>query len=208
MLSRQVLPFAVAFATSALAGPSDGWAHERADGTTLVVALTVDHDLPETTSETLAREVEAIWRAQGVHVVWSPPNDISAALRVFVVENSALLGGVHGPELKLGRLLRPDAGSPMAIVSVAASARVADRARDRQLPRVSPLEDRRLGLVLGRAVAHEIGHYLLDSPLHARRGLMRSAITAQEFGDLRSGSLALDPTDGLWPRVGLRVSID
>src|SRR6201988_590525 len=35
------------------------------------------------------------------------------------------------------------------------------------------LHDRRLGVVLGRAVAHEIGHYLLPTNTHATQGLMR-----------------------------------
>jgi hypothetical protein len=50
----------------------------------------------------------------------------------------------------------------------------------------------RLAVVLGRAVSHEIGHYLLDTNTHARRGLMRARIDAREFADLRSGSFRLD----------------
>jgi hypothetical protein len=45
--------------------------------------------------------------------------------------------------------------------------------------------------VLGRAVAHEIGHYLLG-PAHASSGLMRANIDAQEFADVRSRSFLLD----------------
>jgi hypothetical protein len=37
--------------------------------------------------------------------------------------------------------------------------------------------------VLGRAVAHEIGHYLLATATHANRGLMRASIDASEFAD-------------------------
>jgi hypothetical protein len=50
----------------------------------------------------------------------------------------------------------------------------------------------KLGVVLGRAVAHEIGHYLLESSWHARYGLMRATIDAREFADLRTGSFRLD----------------
>ena len=38
-----------------------------------------------------------------------------------------------------------------------------------------------LGRVLGRALAHELGHYLLRSGRHTRRGLMRGDRTIQEF---------------------------
>ena len=47
-------------------------------------------------------------------------------------------------------------------------------------------------MVLGRAVAHEIGHYLLRTQTHAQRGLMRAAINAPEFADPQSRSFRLD----------------
>jgi len=46
--------------------------------------------------------------------------------------------------------------------------------------------------VLGRAVAHEIGHYLLHTNTHAPYGLMRANIDAREFADLRAGTFRLD----------------
>ena len=49
-----------------------------------------------------------------------------------------------------------------------------------------------LGVVLGRAVAHEIGHYLLQTNTHASEGLMRASIDAREFADLRSRAFRLD----------------
>jgi hypothetical protein len=50
----------------------------------------------------------------------------------------------------------------------------------------------KLGVVLGRAVAHEIGHYLLQSNSHSPYGLMRASIDAREFADLRTGAFRLD----------------
>ena len=41
------------------------------------------------------------------------------------------------------------------------------------LPRT--IRDRALGRVLGRAVAHEVGHFLLSSAAHTRTGLMRAS---------------------------------
>ena len=41
--------------------------------------------------------------------------------------------------------------------------------------------DTLLGRMLGRALAHELGHYLLRSPTHTRSGLMRGDRTVQEF---------------------------
>jgi hypothetical protein len=54
------------------------------------------------------------------------------------------------------------------------------------------LREYRLGLVLGRAVAHEIGHFLLRTNAHSDSGLMRASIGAREFADPRADSFQLD----------------
>jgi hypothetical protein len=38
-----------------------------------------------------------------------------------------------------------------------------------------------LARAMGRALAHEMGHYLLESKAHTLNGLMRARITASEF---------------------------
>jgi len=38
-----------------------------------------------------------------------------------------------------------------------------------------------LGRVMGRALAHELGHYLLASKVHTLRGLMQATRTATDF---------------------------
>jgi len=55
--------------------------------------------------------------------------------------------------------------------------------------------------VLGRALAHEIGHYLLDTHTHARTGLMRPNFNALEFTDLRNSTFALDHAAAAWLRT-------
>jgi hypothetical protein len=52
--------------------------------------------------------------------------------------------------------------------------------------------------VLGRALAHEIGHFLLGTRTHAERGLMRAQFTAKEFVDLRPGTFTLDTKATAW----------
>jgi hypothetical protein len=52
----------------------------------------------------------------------------------------------------------------------------------RSVDRMPPGEvDVLLGRMLGRALAHELGHYLLRSPTHTRFGLMRGDRTVPEF---------------------------
>ena len=38
-----------------------------------------------------------------------------------------------------------------------------------------------LGRAMGRALAHELGHYLLASKVHTRQGLMKAVLTAVEL---------------------------
>jgi len=49
-----------------------------------------------------------------------------------------------------------------------------------------------LGRAMGRALAHEVGHYLLASKAHSSRGLMRATHTAVEFFGIDRTSFAVD----------------
>ena len=53
--------------------------------------------------------------------------------------------------------------------------------------------DQRLGLVLGRAVAHEIGHFLLAGAPHDEVGLMRARFPEHELTDAWSAAFELAP---------------
>jgi hypothetical protein len=50
-----------------------------------------------------------------------------------------------------------------------------------------------LGRAMGRALAHELGHYLTASKAHAKKGLMRATRTASEFFALERWGFAIDP---------------
>jgi hypothetical protein len=57
-----------------------------------------------------------------------------------------------------------------------------------------------LSRALGRALAHELGHYLLASKAHTSAGLMKASRPAREFLDLRRDGFAIDPA--------LRLAVD
>lgn len=48
-----------------------------------------------------------------------------------------------------------------------------------------------VGRALGRALSHEIGHYLLKSKVHTPHGLMRAIWSANEFFDFRRNGFKL-----------------
>ena len=169
----------------------------RIDGTakdvTVDASLTVSAKLPERARHVLVQEAESIWREAGVRIRWvegaEEPGD-GPALRILVVRH----GDGRSPEGEaVGELVRPRNGRAIAFASIARAEQVL-RAAGTGPAQAAPeaVLDRRLGMVLGRAVAHEIGHYLLESGAHTGRGLMRATFQPREFSDPRSGGFDVD----------------
>lgn len=178
-------------ATSASAAPATELA--------VRVRLIVAHDLPASTQATLTREAETIWRRAGVQIEWLAPaddgSDTRPVLRVLV--GRLLARARSGEAWPVGELLPSQDGSRLAIASISAAERVLATA-GREEP--DALAAHRLGLVLGRTIAHEIGHYLFGTGSHARRGLMRAQIDPRDFADLRDGGFDLDGIASRWLR--------
>jgi hypothetical protein len=164
--------------------------------------LTVAPDLPAISRRVLLSEAERIWRREGVALEWpSAPADVTASLRVLVIaRREAILKGSR-ERWPVAELVPQTDQRALAIASIASAERVLDEASAgrRLLARPESVEYR-LGVVLGRAVAHEIGHYLLATATHADHGLMRAAIDVHEFADPGATTFLLDDTAGQWLR--------
>jgi len=83
-------------------------------------------------------------------------------------------------------------------VSLTAIWRMAQKAtwNGMRLERMPSMASRRfVQRALARAAAHEIGHYLLRSQAHARRGLMRPVFTAEQIMDAQPALDRLDPAN-------------
>ena len=162
--------------------------------TTVEVLLTVAPTLPAPARHVLIDEAAAIWARENVAIEWlSPSNVLPPApnrLRVLVVPR-AQPDVDEASVLTVGRLVRPERGHAVAFASMDNAARVLGMA-PRRFALLSG-DEPRLGLVLGRAVAHEIGHYLLDTATHANVGLMRAVFLPREFVDFGSEAFLLDP---------------
>ena len=169
--------------------------------TTLRLCITVNAMLPRGAHTALMREASAIWRRSGVELVWAPGAADSAAsdrhLRVLVVDgaNSA---APSKKTLAVAELLRPPGGEPIAMILINRGRHVVAMTMVAQPILPAQWNDNVLGVVLGRALAHEIGHFLLGTSTHAERGLMRSQSNANEFVDLRSGTFTLDTQATEW----------
>jgi hypothetical protein len=128
------------------------------------------------------------------------PSD--APLRVLVIARAAT-GRAGGERWPVGELLPQEGRRALAIASINGAQRVISEASRQRVFDLPALADYRLGLVLGRAVAHEIGHFLLATGTHADRGLMRATVNAREFADVDASTFGLDEHAGQWLRQRL-----
>lgn len=161
----------------------------------LNLRLTVSEELPFVSRLVLTQEADAIWRSGHVRLRWlkgkSPAPDAGPALRVLVAQRP-VAGVTHGDRWAVGELLRFEGTHAIAVASITGAQRVVAASQRFRLLDIPLVEEQRLGVVLGRAVAHEIGHFLLHTNTHAADGLMRANIDASEFADLRVESFRLD----------------
>ena len=166
------------------------------DDPALVLNLhfTASDSLPIASRQALMAEAESIWKLGHVRLKWlreSTEADEGITLRVLVVARPVPKTSEFAA-WTVAELLRLNGTQATAIASTISAKRILDQSRWELLAEPTALQDQRLGLVLGRAVSHEIGHYLLQTNTHASRGLMRARIDAREFADLRSGPFRLD----------------
>jgi hypothetical protein len=170
---------------------------------TLHIRLTVANDLPSSARARLTQEAEVIWRREGLRLqrVSGADKPPSSGLALSVLVGRLLRNAGDEDVWPVGRLLPDQSGGRIAIASITAAQRVLASAGFGIEP--ITIREHRLGLILGRAVAHEIGHYLLGTRSHARHGLMRGQIDTRDFADLRNGGFFLDGVASRWIRDAL-----
>ena len=162
---------------------------QAGDRSAVSVLLTTAPDVTLATRVALMREATAIWARAGVRLTWVSPTlrPSGVSLRVLTVERTV----ATSPEdaSLLGELIRGAGTTPVAMIALDQATAVAARARSARAPADA---DQRLGLVLGRIVAHEIGHFLLAAAPHERDGLMRAQFPEAELTDPWSAAFELN----------------
>lgn len=207
---RSAISVMVVLATTALSGGVLTAAGAKAPFYSLTASLSIAADLSDESRRVLISETQRIWERVGVRLIW--PTDASAdagaPLRVLVIARPQ--GKSDKERWTVGELVPQTGQRALAIASIAAAERVVVEADLRRLQLLGSRESEeyRLGLVLGRAVAHEIGHYLLSTRTHADRGLMRASIDSREFADPTARTFALDDVAGDWLRHRLAEAAD
>lgn len=161
--------------------------------TVLSVRFTTSNELSAASQRALIDETESIWRDAHVQLRWIRDNrttDDDRPLRIVVARRAVTTRDSH--RWPVAELLRFEDRSAIALASISAALRIVEERPELPLVDLPAMRQYKLGVVLGRAVAHEIGHYLLQSNTHSPYGLMRASIDAREFADLRTGAFRLD----------------
>ena len=162
------------------------------------IRLTAVEGLSDISKQALMAEAQSIWRRANVQLRWlgGGADDASGgALRVLVTPRAVSTPG-HGSRWAVGELLRFEDSGAIAIASIAGAERIVIESQRYRVVDSPDGHEHRVGVVLGRAVAHEVGHYLLATNTHADEGLMRACIDAREFADLDARSFHLDDAAG------------
>jgi hypothetical protein len=163
--------------------------------------------VPPTLVSRLLAEASAIWRAGGFEFVWqraaqaAVPNPetgpyYSSTLRVVIGDYRGISPDHH--KTPLGWIVFDDEHEPQREIylsyknatSLMESARTVIGVIERMPPAQLELL---LGRAMGRALAHELGHYLLASKVHTQHGLLKASRTASELFSIARPGFGIDP---------------
>jgi hypothetical protein len=141
-----------------------------------------DARIPDAVVAHAKKEIETIWRPYQVEIVWEPhwsPESGALMPDLFIqfidgpapTKNNHAIAWIpftNGTPLPYARVSRPAALRLLETKSWF---------DDRRLTDASPeIQETAFGRILGRTLAHEIGHFLIAVPGHAKNGLMRATI--------------------------------
>lgn len=179
--ARLVSALAVLLSTPLVAAPH---------ATTLYVNFVGADWIPDKIVRDALAEAVQLWRRYEIELVQSTH---PSAVQVTIDP-----GADRQPDVLGESRFRDGQPMPFIVIYYGAVIRAASKGNpfdldvDSALPRV---HDTAVARVLGRAVAHEIGHYLLRWQHHAQGGLMRATHRPSDLVAPRSAPFALSQTD-------------
>ena len=176
-------------------------AAEASAGICLRVDLTFDgRDLSPVTIQSMQSEASAIWQPYGVQIQWPGSHDVSCSrvhgtFDVFVQDQgasaatasgSSVLGSTHLAQAAIDDVaIFIDYDETLRQLESLSAARLIPLAGH---PDIGSAD---IGRALGRVLAHEIGHVLLDAPRHQPWGLMRRAFRPEDLAARQRWSYTL-----------------
>jgi hypothetical protein len=162
----------------------------------IIVAVITPAGMPSRLVTAVLVETDAIWRPNGVSFVWrrtpttaktSSPVEASPyvpnTLRLTIGEER---GAGRDGRLPLGWIVFDDVTLPQQEIYLSHANAIAMMNNAvgvvgivDQMPTIQ--RETLLARAMGRALAHELGHYLLASKAHTEHGLMKAVLTAVEL---------------------------
>lgn len=161
---------------------------ELADGPRQLRVRMIGDSMKAAVLQVARDEVTAIWKQYGVEVLWQEPwtpAQVRPDLWVQFVELAMMSKAMRG--LPAVAWIPFANGVPMPYVRVSkpnalALLKTPSWFDGRPLTAANEdLQGQALGRIVGRAIAHEIGHFLLSTQSHAARGLMRAALDPERM---------------------------
>jgi hypothetical protein len=174
----------------------------------MIVTVTLAANVSPSLLRSILAEADAIWRPSGVTFVWQSAAPLAKAahlretgpyvpdtLYVVIGENQ---GVGHDGRRPLGWIVFDDVATPdqQIYLSHANALAMMEDARGvvgivGQMPQMQ--RETLLARAMGRALAHELGHYLLASKTHTQRGLMKPVMTAVELFNPDASGFRIEP---------------
>jgi hypothetical protein len=186
-----------AMSTSAFA------AREAADalpiaGSAMVVNVTAATDISRSLVTATLHEADAVWRAAGFRFIWerTPALSPTTALRVVI-------GGGASPAsstVPLAWIGFTEDGAPTSMIYVSHANAVSYLENSRETVGLTATmtvlqRETYLARAMGRALAHEIGHFLSGSRLHTAKGLMMASHSSIEFFMIDRSGFRIDASE-------------
>jgi len=163
----------------------------------LPVALAFDAGATPAFEAAVAEEAARVWAPYGIALEESPADSPchSRTITLHVAMAQTPDRGTN-PHALGSIVFTGGAPEPRISLYVATAADLVSAAT-RSDPSHWPVayHDAILSRVLGRALAHEIGHYVLNAQTHSESGLMRAVQPVTELMEVRDTNLALSPAD-------------
>jgi hypothetical protein len=179
----------------------------NASPTPIAVAIVAPRDVSNSMVNQICAEAEAIWAPAGIALEWNrdaPKREARGLIIEVTIDDRPAPAGRDGA---LGWVVFTGDGPERFIHLSRVSAEDLLHSTPGLNDATVASHEALIGRALGRALAHELGHYILRSKVHTGRGLMRAAWTSdQAFAFIRDG-FELTPEERATALHHLRVEL-
>ena len=174
----------------------------------IIVSVTTAADMSPALIARVFKETDGIWRPSGISFLWRRITREAVAFEragetgPYVPNTLRLnIGNASGQprdgRVPLGWIVFDDVTTPQQEIYVSYANAQAVMAESRGVVGLiaeMPIVQREtlLARAMGRALAHELGHYLLASKVHTQRGLLKASRTAAELFSIERTGFKID----------------